>query len=349
MFIDEKALKRWDHWWNGSVYDRPVMQITAPARQFDSEYIKKADEDPVVKWYDIQNIFAVNNYILDNTLFLAEATHVINPDWAVANACFYGCEPVFRDESVWVSPLPTGNDGVPFLRFDKYNKYLRFMLDFYTYCKERYDGRFLLSPYVSVSAGDTLLAMRGANELLRDIIDRPEWVKATINKIGKEIRYPHSRLSKIIGDDMGYCTWYGGYSDKQVAMGDCDVSYMLSPKQFIDIFLDQLIDQLSSAPHSYYHLDGTLTHIDTLLSIKQINCIQWIPGAGRDEILQWIPLLKKIQASKKGLMVYCTPKELAPLLDEINPEGVCISVSCNNEDEARSLLSYVNKKYGIKE
>ena len=347
MFADEKSFKRWDHFWNGAVYDRPVMQITAPLRQFESEYIKKANDDPTAKWADTDNIFAVNQYILDNTLFLAEATHVIYPDWAAGSACFYGCKPIFRDESVWADPLPVGEGELPVFKFDENSKYLQWMFDFYTYCKERYDGRFFLSSYVNISAADTLLVIRGVGELMMDIVERPEWVKASVNKIFQDLCFLYSRLDKIIGDDMGYSTIYGQYSNKPVAMGDCDVSYMISPKQFDEIFLDQLIEQLSAKPHSFYHMDGTQTHIDTLLAIEQLNCIQWEAGAGREEIMQWAPLIRKIQRAKKGAIIKCKPKEVASLLDEIGPEGICIRVACSCEDEARSLLSYVDKKYGI--
>ena len=57
MQVNEKSAKRWDYWWNGTVYDRPVMQITALIKQATSEHTKKAEENPIAKWFDVQSIF----------------------------------------------------------------------------------------------------------------------------------------------------------------------------------------------------------------------------------------------------------------------------------------------------
>jgi len=67
---------------------------------------------------------------------LAEAAHVINPNWSAGNACFFGCEPEFTRDTVWVKPLEPSKDGYPPVEFDKNSKCLKFMLDFTEYGKK---------------------------------------------------------------------------------------------------------------------------------------------------------------------------------------------------------------------
>jgi hypothetical protein len=78
----------------------------------------------------------------------------------------------------------------------------------------------------------------------------------------------------------------------------CDISCNLSPKQFEDLFRPPLIETMRTVDHRYYHLDGTvaLHHLDGLLSVPEIHAIQWIPDAGHEAILEWVPLIRRIRA-----------------------------------------------------
>jgi len=354
--MDDKSMQRWIHWWNGSAIDRPVMQIYAPLDKpkTDAGYYANRTSDPQVVWNDTENIFALNIAHLYNNLFLAEAAHIINPNWSAGNACFFGCEPTFTGSTVWTKPLELLEDGYPPVEFDKNNKWLKFMLEFTQYgAKHEYfkDGRFNLVPHVGNSVADTLSLIRSDEELMVDIIENPEWVRQSVKKIADALYYVSDKLMEIIGyDNKTYASWWSCVANKPVATADADISCMLSPKQFEDFFLEQIAEQISRAPYSQYHLDGAgaLVHLDALLSLSQLNAIQWVPGAGREAIMQWIPVIKKIQAAKKGVIVYATPKELPGLLDEIkNPEGLCVSVNCANEREAYELLAFVEGKCGV--
>jgi len=351
MDMDDRSVQRWIHWWNGSAVDRPVMQIYAPLtnpKTDVSNYIKRA-QNPEILWGDTENIFALNMGHLDNNLFLAEAAHVINPNWSAGNACFFGCGPEFTNNTVWVSPPEPDKDGYPPINFDKNSRWLKFMFEFTEYGKKINDGRFYLVPHFGNSAADTLSLIRSDTELMIDIIENPEWIRQSINKIAAAIYYIYDKAMAIIGqNNKTYASWFGCVADKPVVIADADISCMLSPAQFEKLFLGQIAEQCSIAPYSQYHLDGcgALKHLDALLDISDLNAIQWVPGYGREEIMQWVPVIKKIQKAKKAVLVYARPNEIPAFLDEIkNPEGLCISVGCANENEAYGLLSFVGKKY----
>jgi len=346
--MDDKSMMRWIHWWNGSALDRPVMQIYAYRERACTDvgvFLRKA-EDPIVRWADIENIFALRMGHLDNTLLLAEAVQVFNPGWSVGNACFFGCEPNFRPDSVWVAPLEPGEDEFPAVVFDENCKWLKFMLDFTRYCVGHYNGKFYLTPHFGNSAADTLFLMRP--DLLADVIEDPEWVKKSLDYVAKAIYRVCDMAAEIIGCSCGYASWFGCAADKQVVIADADISCMLSTEIFERVFIDQIVEQIRRAPYSQYHLDGPMAikHLDTLLRIPELNAVQWVPGAGKNAVLQWAPLIKKIQKSRKAVLVYATPDEIPPLLDEVrNPEGLCISVWCANEKQAHELFEYVDRRY----
>jgi len=116
---------------------------------------------------------------------------------------------------------------------------------------------------------------------------------------------------------------------------------MLSPRQFEDLFLPPLVETMRAVDHRIYHLDGVvaLHHLDLLLSVPEIDAIQWVPGDGREDILQWIPLIRRIQRAGKSVLVYAAARDVPALLREVPARGLCIGTRCASEQEARELLA----------
>jgi hypothetical protein len=88
--------------------------------------------------------------------------------------------------------------------------------------------------------------------------------------------------------------------------------------------------------HNIFHLDGkgVLRHIDKILAIPEINAIQWVQGVGDDlPILQWIPVIRKIQAAGKGVLVDLQLDELEPFIDAMEPDGLFICVPAEEKDQ----------------
>jgi hypothetical protein len=85
-----------------------------------------------------------------------------------------------------------------------------------------------------------------------------------------------------------------------------------------------------------------LQHLPTLLSLPELHAIQWVPGAGREAIVQWIPLIQHVQAAGKSIAVYVQPEEIPLLLKECRPEGLFINTSCPSEDAARRVIEVVS-------
>ena len=55
---------------------------------------------------------------------------------------------------------------------------------------------------------------------------------------------------------------------------------------------------------------GVANHVDELIAEPGIDAIQWAQGVGDDEpIMQWVPLIKRIQQGGKAVVVDLKPAE----------------------------------------
>lgn len=122
---------------------------------------------------------------------------------------------------------------------------------------------------------------------------------------------------------------------------------MVSPKVFQDMFLAPLIRTMDLVDHRLYHFDGAIAlhQMDTILETPEIHAVQWLPGDGAPGVLEWLPVIKRIQEKGKAVIVYPAPEDVEPLLREVSPEGLCICTGCETESEGRKLLERVAKMF----
>ena len=151
---------------------------------------------------------------------------------------------------------------------------------------------------------------------------------------------------------MTYNNWMNIPSSKPWYPLQCDFCYMISPKQFSEFVLDDLIDQVNYMPRSIYHLDGVgeLPHIDMLLDIEGLTGIQWTSGAGNAELWdeKWFDLYRKIQDKKKNIVLLSGINEhdeagAERLIKSLDPTGVYISFGCSSEDKAKDMLEKISR------
>ena len=143
----------------------------------------------------------------------------------------------------------------------------------------------------------------------------------------------------------GYFHWMGLWSDVPSIDLQCDYSCMISPRMFEDLFMPFLEQQTGWVRRTVYHLDGpnAIRHLDLLMSLPELDGIQWVPGAGAPPMSAWIRLLRRIQAGGKLLVLSCGREEVETLLSELEPEGLLLSTHCDSEEEAKVLLQNVTR------
>ncbi|MCM8777890.1 MAG: hypothetical protein NC905_06510 [Candidatus Omnitrophica bacterium] len=111
----------------------------------------------------------------------------------------------------------------------------------------------------------------------------------------------------------------------KLAKFQCDISCMISPEMFNEFVLPYLEEQCKHLNYSFYHLDGpgAIKHLNSLLSIEELDGIQWTPGIDQDglESPKWFPIYHKILSRGKKLWFLGLPKNsIKEILKELSPK-----------------------------
>lgn len=125
-------------------------------------------------------------------------------------------------------------------------------------------------------------------------------------------------------------TWMGIPSFGRLHIPSCDFAALVSPRVIEEFYLPTLNREVRAMSHNIYHLDGkgTLRHLDRILEVPQIQAIQWVQGMGKDTpILQWMPLLKRIQAAGKSVVVDLALDELEEFIGGMEREGLFLCLA----------------------
>ena len=159
-------------------------------------------------------------------------------------------------------------------------------------------------------------------------------------------------LDEILGPvARGYSDWSGILSASPTYMLQCDFAYMIGPDMFERFVMPELSRTCSRLPRSFYHLDGVgqLAHLDQLLSIDDLNGIQWVPGSGKGAWEEWNDVIKAICDGGKLAQVYGGFDTLDAVVDAVGDNGSKIEICLNcpggpeREAEVRERLA----RYGV--
>jgi 5-methyltetrahydrofolate--homocysteine methyltransferase len=85
-----------------------------------------------------------------------------------------------------------------------------------------------------------------------------------------------------------------------------------------------------------------LPHLEDILSIKEIDSMQWVPGAGQPPTYEWMDLLKRFQKAGKSVQIYDWPLEtIKALHKELDPALVFYCCWASSRDEADAFLDWL--------
>lgn len=258
---------------------------------------------------------------------------------------YLGSQPEFHDNTVWyhkcVSDIPS---AVP-PTFSEHNAYWQASLKMAREGMDRLRGRALVSFPDLIENLDTISSLWGNRELLMTLVDYPEKVHEFQRAILPLYIEHHRRLYEIIKDEVGGSCFsaFQIYGKGRIAKLQCDMSAMISPAMFEEFVSPYLAEQCRQLDHTVYHWDGpcALQHEGPLLAIKELEAIQWTPGAGQPPTgdKKWYPLYHRVRKAGKPLMMLnVTADEAQALVEEFGPEGLDLVVSVKSEEEADDLV-----------
>jgi len=305
----DQVRQRFTTWWNGGDIGRPTMLITAPGAE-PLEQVEVMDQpDGWVTGYSTSNFdYRVNlaARACVGTHFLGESVPTVSPDLAPnCVALFLGCRGVEAEGTVWCEPCIDGPEHARF-EYDPDNFYWDFCRRLGREQLRLGAGKRLLQFPDLIEGLDTLAAMRGTEELLTDLIERPDWVRACLGSITQRYFRYYDILYDMMRDEVGGSIFWA-WAPGRMAKFQCDFSAMISPAMFGEFMVPVLTEMCERVSYCMYHWDGpgAIPHHDHLLSIPRLTMLQWTPGAGAEPTWhrQWWPLYHKtIEAGKKLLV-----------------------------------------------
>ena len=328
----EAAKEKFRNYWAHKNTGRPLMCVIARRPEVEQysdgtpveggyldqicqgKYYNMPEE---LKWKDMedkyqnpQRIVDRYRYFCQTHAFLGESFPNLNIDFGPGSlASYLGSEIGFKEDTVWFNKCLDGWDGVPKLTFDPENKWFKKHLQLAKDCQALAGDDFYVDMPDLMENIDVLASLRGAQDILFDLLDEPEMIGERIQEVTDIYYEYYDRFYDVIKDEEGgnaytvFQIWGPGRTVKL----QCDFSAMMSPEDFRKYIQPSLRSQSENVDHVLYHLDGpaAIKHMDALMEIEGIDALQWTSGdAGPDGTLpDWDVINDKAIAAGKSIWV----------------------------------------------
>jgi len=341
----ERAQQYWLAFWEQELIDRPCCAIRAPKAGVPSapgpRYMAGAREDfgPV-----IEQVLANARSVHWGGEAMPCYTPSFGPDQMSA---WLGGELEFPERDTgtnWlVACIDDWEEWLP-LKLEADNYWWRRFLDFMRALREATEGVLLITHVDLHSNLDTLLAMRGGQRLCTDMMDIPE----TIDRAMDSVRTLYVPIYEAIYEAAGMASrgtlgWVNAYHPVRTNTTQCDFAALIGPEHFRRWALPALEEEAAYLGHCVYHYDGPecLVHLDDICSIEGLDCIQWTHGARNKPFIEWMDLLKAIQAKGKSLWIPCNTEDIKVYHRELKPNMLFYDCWAPSERAAEETLEWL--------
>lgn len=356
----EKVKERYEAFWRREIVDRCLIQVTAPSK--DAAKAKS-------RWHG----HFLAEQVRDNpTPLPPEAAELIVEEFAKAvpwtyyggesfpNMIIYlgagslgaylGAKVGITPETIWFDPpRDLSLDEIASLELDPAEKWWSVTLALAEALPRLAKGRFFVGVTDLNAEMNVLGSLRGTQRLLMDLIDAPENVRrATVNIHNHWLQCLKEQHDRMAPYQEGCTWWMGMWAPGRSNDLQCDFSAMISPEMFGRFVAPEVADSAKRLDHTIFHWDGPgqIPHLDILLEIKELDGIQWVPGAGNPGTgsPRWFDLYKRIQEAGKVLVLQgMDKKDVKGVMEALDPHGLFIGTSCESEDGAKALVRQVAK------
>ena len=306
----EKIRETYTAYWDGSI-DRAVAGVAVrekpPCREISPDHLltqkncNRFDLSPDA----IADAIEAN---LSQYRFYGDAFPMFNMDCfgpGVA-AAFLGADVDNKTGNVWFHPHTLRSAADLHFEYNPDNPWLLRVKEIYRRTRDRFEGNILMGMTDLGGVLDILSVFRPGENLLFDLYDEPQEVKRLIGEIESLWMRFYWELHEEIG--FAYTDWSNLYSETPSYIIQSDFTYMISPSMFEEFALPTLRKNCRELDRTIYHLDGPgeLPHLELLLSIPELNAIQWIPGEGNPPCDSYIDVYRKIRdAGKRIQLPWC--------------------------------------------
>ena len=277
----EKSKKRYDAWWHSEIIDRPPVSITLPVKS-PKPVAEKQYDTWEQKWLDIDYRAEKINAELHNHIYYADSLPVAWPNMGPEIfSAWCGCGYRFGKDTTWSEPcVEEWEKDADNCRLDMAHPLFELTVRFTERLLEYAKNNFIVGLTDLHPGGDHLAALRDPQNLALDMIEHLDEVKKVLKQSEADFFKVYDFFyDKLRSENMPITSWTPLIHDGKFYIPSNDFSCMISNKMFEDVFLPGIINECRFYERAIYHLDGpgALQHLNSILSIKELDAIQWVP------------------------------------------------------------------------
>ncbi len=342
------ATERWRAFWAGEMLDRPPVVITCPA-----EGVEPAPRPTYrqMLFDPLDEVVAAADAYVRSIHWGGDAVPQFSPGFGPDTfAAFLGAEIEFsreqEDNTSWAVPFVEHWEDVLPLQIAE-NGYWTRMRELIRRLAEVGEEHWVVSHLDLHSNLDALESLRGATELCVDLYTQTEMIERANDQVRElyatiyDTLHEDGRMDRT-GTGGG---WIRAYCDGKCNTIQCDFAALIGPEHFRRFATPDLQAEAEHVDACIFHWDGptALVHMDDLMAIEAIDCIQWVPGAGAPLLIEWLDLLAEIQEAGKSVMVYCTLDELPQFHERLRPDRLFYQTSAPDRTELERTLRWIEE------
>ncbi|MDO8544441.1 MAG: hypothetical protein Q7S40_28715 [Opitutaceae bacterium] len=346
----ETCIGRIEAWFQQAVLDRPPVRFYKHNAQFETGEPLDRNRWPSLeaRWFDTDYQLDSFESSIAGKTFHAETFPLFMPNLGPsAYSAFYAGRLEFAETTSWFEPVISDLEDHSILRGDPFaSVYFQKLQEMTRAALARCGDRYWVG-YTDLHAGlDCVAAWIGTEALFTAMAVEPEKLAPLLELAGRDFHRIFDWFeAMLLPARQPSITWIDIPCRGRFHVPSSDMSTMVSTEYFKRFALPGIRTEMVGMERAVFHVDGkgVARHLDVILDQPDIQAIQWVQGLGPDwPIVQWIPLLKRILAAGKSVLVDVPFEELDEFIARVPREGVflCLGVP---EGEEKHFLRRVER------
>ena len=336
--------------WEREIIDRACICVIAPKKKgdhidmFHNPRDLTGDPEALRRyWTDPETIYQNNLERLEKTYMGGDVLPIIFQNYGTSGHCnYFGEKPVYGNDTIWFDPVW---DSLEQADHAYTETLLQQHLSIARYLTERGKDQYFVGMPDSTGTIDALGHLYGSSNVLMSMLDEPEELKHAISVVNQGWIKTNEQFYQISRElnGGGAHAWMHLLAPGRLTHMQCDMSVMFSADMYAEFVLDELEQQMQWLEYPVYHFDGIEQekHLVHLLKLKKLKAIQWTHVAGQPSAAHYIPILKRIQAAGKGLIIMTPASDIPVLLAELSAKGLYLHTEAPDAEEADAIVRYV--------